>query len=145
VLRNGDALPAGPLEADVTPVLASLGVAEFPEGANALGIGDDWNGWHDLMIPRGGDLGFPPCDSGATLLSMSNARNFPVVLTRDEDGMFAANCPILPGCFSQGATREEALANIREAIELTLDCRAAEGWELPGSYELTDVPVPMAA
>lgn len=76
---------------------------------------------------------------------MSNARKFPVVLTRDEDGMFIADCPILPGCFSQGATREEALANIQEAIALTLDCQSIEGWTLPEDYELTDVRVPAAA
>lgn len=38
-----------------------------------------------------------------------------VVLKRSEEG-YAVGCPILPGCWSQGATREEALANIREAI-----------------------------
>ena len=76
---------------------------------------------------------------------MSNPRTFPVVLVRDEDGMFAAECPILPGCFSQGATRAEALANIQEAIELTLECQASEGWTLPEDFELTSVPVPLAA
>lgn len=76
---------------------------------------------------------------------MKDARNFPVVLFDGEDGMIVVTCPVIPGCTTQGATREEALANIREAIELALDCQASEDWELPGSYELTDVPVPMAA
>jgi predicted RNase H-like HicB family nuclease len=46
---------------------------------------------------------------------------YPVVLRPGEDGWFVAECPVLPGCISQGRTREEALANIREAIELCLD------------------------
>jgi predicted RNase H-like HicB family nuclease len=40
-----------------------------------------------------------------------------VVLYPGEDGYVVAECPSLPGCFSQGLTREEALANIKEAIE----------------------------
>lgn len=39
-----------------------------------------------------------------------------VLLYRDEDGFWVAECPSLPGCATQGATREEALDNIREAI-----------------------------
>jgi predicted RNase H-like HicB family nuclease len=42
---------------------------------------------------------------------------YPVVLIESEEG-FAVSCPALPGCHSQGATREEALTNIREAISL---------------------------
>jgi len=43
-----------------------------------------------------------------------------VVLIESDEG-FAVSCPSLPGCHSQGATREEALANIREAIALWLE------------------------
>jgi predicted RNase H-like HicB family nuclease len=39
-----------------------------------------------------------------------------VVLIRGEDGYWVVECPSLPGCISQGQTREEALANIKEAI-----------------------------
>ena len=39
-----------------------------------------------------------------------------VVIEQDEDGVFVAECPVLPGCVSQGPTRAEALANIRDAI-----------------------------
>ncbi len=46
--------------------------------------------------------------------------NTPIVLI-ESDGGFAVSCPSLPGCHSQGATREEALANIREAIALWLE------------------------
>jgi len=42
--------------------------------------------------------------------------NYPVVLIPSEEG-YAVGCPALPGCWSQGATEEEALQNIREAIQ----------------------------
>ena len=40
-----------------------------------------------------------------------------VVIDQDEDGIFVAECPSLPGCVSQGKTRAEALVNIKDAIE----------------------------
>lgn len=40
-----------------------------------------------------------------------------VVVYRGEDGYWVAECPSLPGCISQGKTREEAISNIREAIK----------------------------
>jgi predicted RNase H-like HicB family nuclease len=49
-----------------------------------------------------------------------------VVLEKDPESGFVALIPVLPGCVSQGETREEALANIREAAELYVeDCIAA--------------------
>lgn len=53
-----------------------------------------------------------------------------VTLQRDETGMIVAECPAIPGCVSQGTTEEEALANIREAIEACLEARAATGMPL---------------
>jgi predicted RNase H-like HicB family nuclease len=41
-----------------------------------------------------------------------------VAIYPGEDGYWVAECPNLPGCISQGTTREEAIANIREAIRL---------------------------
>lgn len=49
----------------------------------------------------------------------------------DEDGGYVVRCPSLPGCYSQGDTVEEALANIREAIELCLEDMEANGETLP--------------
>ena len=46
---------------------------------------------------------------------------FKVTLEPSEEGGFTVTVPALPGCISEGDTREEALANIREAIELYLD------------------------
>lgn len=50
-----------------------------------------------------------------------------VVLYPGEDGYVVAECPELPGCVSQGRTREDALANIREAIEGWLDVEDSTG------------------
>jgi predicted RNase H-like HicB family nuclease len=44
-----------------------------------------------------------------------------VVIERGEDGFFSAHCPALKSCWSQGRTRDEALSNIREAIDLYLE------------------------
>jgi hypothetical protein len=50
-------------------------------------------------------------------------------------------CPVIPGCISQGDTRDEALENIREAIELCLENRVVQGWELPEHVEVTKIAV----
>ena len=57
--------------------------------------------------------------------------NFPVILEPDETGGFVMICPLIPGCFLQGETVEEALANIREAIQLCLEEMAMRGEEIP--------------
>lgn len=44
-----------------------------------------------------------------------------IVVEQGEDGYFVAHCPSLKSCWSQGRTRDEALANLREAIELYLE------------------------
>jgi len=49
------------------------------------------------------------------------AQTYHVVLKEDEDGWYAVQCVELPGAISQGRTREEALANIKEAIKLLLE------------------------
>lgn len=55
---------------------------------------------------------------------------FFITLTQDEDGMFIAECPAIPGCVSQGKTTEEAEQNIREAIKECLEVRAEKGLPL---------------
>jgi len=54
-----------------------------------------------------------------------------VVIEQDEDGMFVAEVPSLPGCVSQGKTRAEALRNAKEAIEGYLDSLKAHGDPVP--------------
>jgi predicted RNase H-like HicB family nuclease len=53
-----------------------------------------------------------------------------VTVDRDEDGIFVAECPAIPGCVSQGKTEEEALRNIRDAIRECLAVRADRGMPL---------------
>jgi predicted RNase H-like HicB family nuclease len=52
---------------------------------------------------------------------------FTVTIDRGEDGAWIVECPSIPGCVSQGTTREEALDNIRDAIKLCLEVRAERG------------------
>ena len=62
-----------------------------------------------------------------------------VTIDRDEDGVWVAECPSIPGCVSQGDTKEEALANIGEAIELCLEVRAEK--DMPLTIETRQVEV----
>ena len=63
--------------------------------------------------------------------SLEVQMKFRVLLQQDEDGVFVAEVPSLPGCISQGDTRTAALANIREAIEGYLDSLRAHGEPIP--------------
>lgn len=54
-----------------------------------------------------------------------------VLLYPGEDGYWVAECPGLPGCLSQGRTKEEALSNIKEAIDAYLEVLAEEGRPVP--------------
>lgn len=64
---------------------------------------------------------------------------FNVTIDRDEDGVFIVECPSIPGCVSQGKTKEEALENISDAIRLCLQVRAEKG--LPLTIETKQIEV----
>jgi len=64
---------------------------------------------------------------------------FNVTLDRDEDGVWVVECPAIPGCVSQGQTREEALENVEDAIRQCLEVRAERG--LPLTRETRQVEV----
>jgi len=55
---------------------------------------------------------------------------FNVTIDRDEDGVFVVECPAIPGCVSQGKTKDEALENIKDAIKLCLEVRSEKGMPL---------------
>jgi predicted RNase H-like HicB family nuclease len=64
-----------------------------------------------------------------------------VTVEADEDGVFVAECPALPGCVSQGKTRDEAIANIKDAIEGYLASlkKHGEAAPLPITEEIIEV------
>lgn len=72
---------------------------------------------------------------------MGTPREYEVVLTPEEDGGYSVAVPALPGCTSQGGTREEALTMIREAIEAYLESLQAHGDPIPGPVEIERVTV----
>ncbi|MGH7792895.1 MAG: type II toxin-antitoxin system HicB family antitoxin [Thermodesulfobacteriota bacterium] len=55
---------------------------------------------------------------------------FIITIFQDEDGMFIAECPSIPGCVSQGKTEQEAERNIQKAIKVCLEVRAEKGMPL---------------
>ena len=71
------------------------------------------------------------------------SRSFHVILSPQPDGGFFVECPSLPGCYTQGDTQEEALANIREAIVLALEDLQALGQPIPETLlpQVTEVSV----
>jgi antitoxin HicB len=68
---------------------------------------------------------------------------FRVLLEQDEDGIFVAECPTLPGCVSQGQTRAAAMTNIRDAIKGYLAGLKKHGDPIPGpiTEEIVEVNV----
>jgi len=72
-------------------------------------------------------------------------RKYTVILHPAEEGGYWSEVPTLPGCYSQGETVEETLANIREAIETHLEALRAEGQEIPHEEGLVIREVEIAA
>ncbi|HZT06485.1 MAG TPA: type II toxin-antitoxin system HicB family antitoxin [Chloroflexota bacterium] len=68
---------------------------------------------------------------------------FSVVVERDSDGFFAY-CPQLQGCYADGETEDEVLANIEDAIRLHVEDRLATGEEIPQAEHFTGTNVEVA-
>lgn len=67
---------------------------------------------------------------------------YTITLQRDEDGVYVARCPLLPGCVSQGRTRDDALANVRDAIRGYIQSLRKHGEPIPPvEEELVEVNV----
>ena len=58
-----------------------------------------------------------------------------ILIEQDEDGVFVAECPSLPGCISQGNTRKEAISNIHDAIRRYLDSLKKHNEPIPPSIQ----------
>jgi predicted RNase H-like HicB family nuclease len=66
---------------------------------------------------------------------------FRAIIEQNEDGNYVAQCPSLPGCVSEGKTREEALANVRDAIQGYLASLKKHNEPIPPSIEEETVEV----
>jgi predicted RNase H-like HicB family nuclease len=66
---------------------------------------------------------------------------FLITIFQDEDGVFIAECPAIPGCVSQGETEEEAEQNIKEAIKACLAVRGEKGMPLTVATREVEVQV----
>ena len=69
---------------------------------------------------------------------------FAVVIEKDQDGYYAY-CPVLQGCYTQGDTYEEAVANIEDAIRLHIEDRRASGEEIPQVEQVSVTTLMVAA
>ena len=75
---------------------------------------------------------------------MATGMGYTVILEQEDDGGYVAYVPALPGCVSQGNTRDEVLRNIREAMELYVEDCAAAGDPIPkeAGKEFIELKVP---
>ena len=68
-------------------------------------------------------------------MTRTRGKSYTIILQAEADpdfeGYYNASVPALPGCFSYGATRQEALHNVKEAIELYLEELEASGESIP--------------
>jgi len=72
-------------------------------------------------------------------------RKIRVILEPNESGGYTVTVPLLPGCISEGDTKEEALANIKEAIELYLESLQADGEPISAEEEAEEAVVEVTA
>jgi antitoxin HicB len=73
------------------------------------------------------------------------SRTFRVILESNESGGYTVSVPLLPGCISEGDNREEALANIKEAIELYIESLQSDGEPIPTEESIEEAMVEVAA
>jgi len=64
-----------------------------------------------------------------------------ILIEKDENGIYIASCPALQGCYSQGDTVDEALQNIKDAIQLHIEARQALGESVPIEILIEEVEV----
>ena len=68
---------------------------------------------------------------------------FRILIEQDEDGLFIAECPSLPGCVSQGESRSQALENIQDAIKGYLESLKKHGEPIPPPMEEEIIEIPL--
>jgi predicted RNase H-like HicB family nuclease len=62
-----------------------------------------------------------------------------VLIYQDEDGGWCAECPSLPGCISQGDSKEDAIRNMKEAVELYIKVLKEDGLPVPEEYQSAEL------
>ncbi len=72
-------------------------------------------------------------------------RKFRVILEPNELGGYTVTVPLLPGCISEGDTKTEALANIKEAIELYIESLQADDEPIPSEEAVEEAVIEVAA
>jgi predicted RNase H-like HicB family nuclease len=72
---------------------------------------------------------------------MEITMEYTVVIRRAPDGFYIASCPLIPEAHAQGETYEECMANIKEVLELCLECRKERGEEIPEEIGTKQVTV----
>ncbi len=78
-------------------------------------------------------------------MAVSETLRYTAFLEAGDDGWLTVRCPALPGCVSQGRTRDDALKNIREAIELYVESVREDDEAVPREdIEVVEVRVPLA-
>ncbi|MEK7069079.1 MAG: type II toxin-antitoxin system HicB family antitoxin, partial [Patescibacteria group bacterium] len=89
-----------------------------------------------MLLGAGEWLHFVHVTHHAMFTSMKKKQSYAysVVLTPAEEGGYTVTVPSLPGCITEGDTLDEALANAKECIELTLDCLEAHGDPIPHEF-----------
>lgn len=71
------------------------------------------------------------------IIKTMKKNQFPIIVEKGEDGFYVVECPIFHGCISQGKTLDDAIKNIKEAIELCLEEK--ENKEIIKSYKPTEI------
>ncbi len=66
---------------------------------------------------------------------------YTVVIEKDEEGIYVASCPTFPGCHTQGDTYEEAMENIKDAINLNIAARRDLGEPIPIETAIDEVEI----
>jgi predicted RNase H-like HicB family nuclease len=70
---------------------------------------------------------------------------FQVIVERDEEGFFVAECPSLRACYAQGKTYDEAIENVKDVIVMCLDALKSQGEAVPTSPQIVGIqPVEVA-
>ena len=73
------------------------------------------------------------------VMKKTTVYNLPVIIEKDEDGFYVAECPVFSGCYTQGKTLDEALKNIKEVIDLVLEEK--ENQEILRSYKPEEIGI----